>query len=403
MASDRSWMHHRFDARNNITEEYKLGVQNFISVALRGEVDSKGRIRCPCKECGNSWSKLPDNVTYDLYRYGIMESYTTWIFHGEKHRSRVEAETSSGLDKWTGKQIHSHNYRVPEPFQNQEMFKSCWVLVLFLILMAVGASGSGSAGSRVTGNRGGDGRDGNRARSRGRGRGRGQGGRREEMGRGNARDHEENEDEEDCEQEGGSEGEEEGNDEEQIDTTIFGRAPRSICDGDYKKKPMLGQPKLGVDFYQYPPEFSGDKIKELEGDSVVKKHLKTNLRCYMNGWKTDGLTRVEEARKKRDTRASLLNCPPYYLSEPAWNGLVEYWETEGFSKMSENGKANVKKADIKHCSGAKPFDHRYEELEEKSKKPLTVLEKFDASYKKKGQVEEIARKLKVCFALDHYS
>ncbi|KAK1404241.1 hypothetical protein POM88_003846 [Heracleum sosnowskyi] len=324
-------------------------------------------------------------------------------------------------------------------------------------LLAVGASGSGSAGSRVTGNRGGDGRDGNRARSRGRGRGRGQGGRREEMGRGNARDHEENEDEEDCEMEGGSEGEEEGNDEEQIDTTIFGRAPRSICDGDYKKKPMLGQPKLGVvtfinkknikeahykktlkaivrtrwdfdtakqkgraretflnecieefknlyfksfntsvckDFYEYPPEFSGDKIKELEGDSVVKKHLKTNLRCYMNGWKTDGLTRVEEARKKGDTRASLLNCPPYYLSEPAWNGLVEYWETEGFSKMSENGKANVKKAEIKHCSGAKPFDHRYEELEEKSKKPLTVLEKFDASYKKKGQVEEIARKLK---------
>ncbi|KAK1400377.1 hypothetical protein POM88_010240 [Heracleum sosnowskyi] len=403
MASDQSWMHHRFDARNNITEEYKLGVQNFISVALRGEVDSKGRIRCPCKECGNSWSKLPDNVTYDLYRYGIMESYTTWIFHGEKHRSRVEAETSS-----------------------------------------VGASGSGSAGSRVTGNRGGDGRDGNRARSRGRGRGRGQGGRREEMGRGNARDHEENEDEEDCEQEGDSEGEEEGNDEEQIDTTIFGRAPCSICDGDYKKKPMLGQPKLGVvtfinkknikeahykktlkaivrtrwdfdtakqkgraretflnecieefkDFYEYPPKFSGDKIKELEGDSVVKKHLKTNLRCYMNGWKTDGLTRVEEARKKGDTRASLLNCPPYYLSEPAWNGLVEYWEIEGFSKMSENGKANVKKAEIKHCSGAKPFDHRYEELEEKSKKPLTVLEKFDVSYKKKGQVEEIARKLK---------
>ncbi|KAK1364912.1 hypothetical protein POM88_040473 [Heracleum sosnowskyi] len=114
----------------------------------------------------------------------------------------------------------------------------------------------------------------------------------------------------------------------------------------------------------------------------------------MNGWKTDGLTRVEEARKKGHTRASLLNCPPYYLSEPAWNGLVEYWETEGFSKMSENGKANVKKAEIKHYSGAKPFDHRYEELEEKSKKPLTVLETFDASYKKKGQVEEIGRKLK---------
>ncbi|KAK1377596.1 hypothetical protein POM88_024340 [Heracleum sosnowskyi] len=184
------------------------------------------------------------------------------------------------------------------------------------------------------------------------------GGRREEVGKGIARDHEENEDEEDSEEEGGYEGEEEGNDEEQIDIAIFGRAPRGICDGDYKKKTMIGQPKLGVvtfinkknikeahykrwdfdtakqkgraretflnecieqfkDFYEYPPEFSGDKIKELEGDAVVRKHLKTNLRCYMNGWKSDGLTRVEEARKKGDTRTNLRNCPPYYLSEPA--------------------------------------------------------------------------------------
>ncbi|KAK1364911.1 hypothetical protein POM88_040472 [Heracleum sosnowskyi] len=112
MASDRSWIHHRFDARNNITEEYKLGVQNFISVALRGEVGSKGRIRCPCKECGNSWSKLPDNVTYDLYRYGIMESYTTWIFHGEKHRSWVEAETSSEVYTYPVKPILRKGHRI---------------------------------------------------------------------------------------------------------------------------------------------------------------------------------------------------------------------------------------------------------------------------------------------------
>ncbi|KAK1375224.1 hypothetical protein POM88_031417 [Heracleum sosnowskyi] len=95
MASDRNWMYRRFDSRNNITEEYMFGVQDFIKVALKENVDSKGRIKCPCKECGNTWSKLPENVTYDLYRYGIMESYTKWIFHGEKRGSRVEAETSS--------------------------------------------------------------------------------------------------------------------------------------------------------------------------------------------------------------------------------------------------------------------------------------------------------------------
>jgi len=25
----------------------------------------------------------------------------------------------SGIEKWTGYQIHSHNYRVPEPFRDQ--------------------------------------------------------------------------------------------------------------------------------------------------------------------------------------------------------------------------------------------------------------------------------------------
>lgn len=76
------------------------------------------------------------------------------------------------------------------------------------------------------------------------------------------------------------------------------------------------------------------------------------------------------------------------------DGLVDYWETEGFAKISEIGRENVMKSEIRHCSGAKPFDHRYEELEEKASKSLTILEKFDASYIKKGQVEEIGRKLK---------
>ncbi|XP_074335590.1 uncharacterized protein LOC141672810 isoform X3 [Apium graveolens] len=113
----------------------------------------------------------------------------------------------------------------------------------------------------------------------------------------------------------------------------------------------------------------------------------------MNGWKSDGLRRVEEAHKKGDMTANLRNCPPYYLSEQAWNGLVDYWETEVFTKLSKNGKENVKQSEIKHYTGAKPFDQRYEELEEKLEKPFTILEKFDASYMKKEKVEEIRRKL----------
>ncbi|KAK1401145.1 hypothetical protein POM88_000750 [Heracleum sosnowskyi] len=239
----------------------------------------------------------------------------------------------------------------------------------------------------------------------------------------------------------------EGDDEEQVgaDGIKFARDSRSICDGDYKKKPTLGEPKLGVvtfinkknikephykktlkaivrmrwdydtakqkgraretflnecieefkEYYEYPPECNGDKVKEMEGDAVVRKHLKNNIKSYTNGWKSDGLMRVDEAHAKGDTTSNLRSCAPYYLSESAWNGLVDYWETERFSKMSENGRVNVKKSEINHSSGAKPFDQRYEELEKKNKKPLTILEKFDVSYKKNGQVEEIGKKLKV--------
>ncbi|XP_074363645.1 uncharacterized protein LOC141704262 [Apium graveolens] len=310
---------------------------------------------------------------------------------------------------------------------NKETFKSCWLLVLFIIVMAVGGSGSGSALSRVTGNRGRGGRGRDDTRGLGQGRGNGE-----------ADPQEENDAE-------GSDEEQEDDDAGQSDGVLtFGRAQRSICDGDYKKKPQLGQPKLGVvtfingknikearykktiraivrnnwefdtvkekgrareaflnkcieefkEYYEYQPEYKVDKIKELAGDAVVRNHLKANLKCYINAWKTDAYNRVKEAHARGDTSATRRTCPPYYLSEPAWEGLCDYWETETFSKLSENVGENDKKSDIKHSSGAKPFDQRYEELEKKLEKPLTLLEKFDVSYKKKGKVEEIGRKLK---------
>ncbi|KAL8097294.1 hypothetical protein AgCh_030431 [Apium graveolens] len=318
---------------------------------------------------------------------------------------------------------------------NKETFKSCWLLVLFIIVMAVGGSGSGSALSRVTGNRGRGGRGRDDTRGLGQGRGNGE-----------ADPQEENDAE-------GSDEEQEDDDAGQSDGVLtFGRAQRSICDGDYKKKPQLGQPKLGVvtfingknikearykktiraivrnnwefdtvkekgrareaflnkcieefkEYYEYQPEYKVDKIKELAGDAVVRNHLKANLKCYINAWKTDAYNRVKEAHARGDTSAARRTCPPYYLSEPAWEGLCDYWETETFSKLSENVGENDKKSDIKHSSGAKPFDQRYEakfslymmELEKKLEKPLTLLEKFDVSYKKKGKVEEIGRKLK---------
>ncbi|XP_074354200.1 uncharacterized protein LOC141693091 [Apium graveolens] len=125
----------------------------------------------------------------------------------------------------------------------KEMFKSCWLLLLFVILMAAGASGSGSAMSRVTGNRGGGARNKVRGRSQGGGLGR----RTENVGRDNQENYEEDQGWVDIE-DNGDEGEEEDNDEEQLTVSDirFGRAARRVCEGDYKKKPKLGEPKLGV-------------------------------------------------------------------------------------------------------------------------------------------------------------
>ncbi|KAK1381241.1 hypothetical protein POM88_027985 [Heracleum sosnowskyi] len=95
MASDRSWMNRRFDANKKITDDYKIGVEDFIRYAVARTEDSKGRIRCPCTECGNYYIKYPDDVILDLYRHGIMPGYTTWSSHGESDRSRDDTRTSS--------------------------------------------------------------------------------------------------------------------------------------------------------------------------------------------------------------------------------------------------------------------------------------------------------------------
>ncbi|KAK1371519.1 hypothetical protein POM88_037611 [Heracleum sosnowskyi] len=95
MASDRSWMNRRFDVNKKITDDYKIGVEYFIRYAVARTEDSKGRIRCPCTECGNYYIKYPDDVILDLYRHGIMPGYTTWSSHGESDRSGDDTGTSS--------------------------------------------------------------------------------------------------------------------------------------------------------------------------------------------------------------------------------------------------------------------------------------------------------------------
>ncbi|KAK1361823.1 hypothetical protein POM88_046297 [Heracleum sosnowskyi] len=83
MSSDRSWMSRRYDGRGGLSDEYKRGVDNFVEFAQRIK-DTDGNILCPCTQCKNSAWRTEDELKVHLYRFGIIESYTRWEYHGEK-------------------------------------------------------------------------------------------------------------------------------------------------------------------------------------------------------------------------------------------------------------------------------------------------------------------------------
>ena len=87
MASNRSWISRsRYNESRYLTNEYKIGVEDFIKFACENSRERNGGviIRCPCGHCKNKHYKTPIAVKLDLYRYGMMQWYTIWTAHGEK-------------------------------------------------------------------------------------------------------------------------------------------------------------------------------------------------------------------------------------------------------------------------------------------------------------------------------
>ncbi|KAK1363076.1 hypothetical protein POM88_038637 [Heracleum sosnowskyi] len=97
MTSDRSWIDRiRYNEAKYLTEEYKIGVDNFIQFVIDHlREEDNGLMRCPCRNCGNGTYKKPSNVKLDLYRHGIMQWYTRCDCHGEEDEPHNEVGTSS--------------------------------------------------------------------------------------------------------------------------------------------------------------------------------------------------------------------------------------------------------------------------------------------------------------------
>ncbi|KAK1372681.1 hypothetical protein POM88_028876 [Heracleum sosnowskyi] len=422
MTYDRSWIgRNRYNEFKYLTEEYKIGVNDFIKFACdHRDPEDGGLIRCPCEDCANKYFKDPSDVKVDLYLNGIMKWYTKWDLHGERDMPRVEAETSSRNIHYRDEDIRIHirvlqnqtptlKIEANRSHSKQKEAKlsstsgedrrervsvllaglcvgrsSCW-LVLFLVLMAFGAGTSGSGGNRGRkGSKGGRGRGG---RGSGNGRENGSG-----EGRGQEANREEGSDNEGNEGQSGDEGQES----RIVPIVRFERAKRSCCVGDYNKRPAteadreivhfidgrnIKEPKkkktlsyIVKKYYAYP------KGCEVEGDRAVREYVKRNWKSLPYQEKARAERDASDARRGGLTTATRHTFRPHYFSQRTWDSLNRYWESDLFKERSIKAKKARDQLEHQHYSGAMPFDERREELEAKNQGPISDMEFMDYVY-----------------------
>ncbi|CAL9017711.1 unnamed protein product, partial [Prunus brigantina] len=68
---------------NRCADEYLDGIEDFIAFA-RAHNPGATRIRCPCRRCNNTLWETIENVQFHLVRNGMIETYSTWTYHGEQ-------------------------------------------------------------------------------------------------------------------------------------------------------------------------------------------------------------------------------------------------------------------------------------------------------------------------------
>ncbi|KAL2333752.1 hypothetical protein Fmac_014965 [Flemingia macrophylla] len=78
-------MDNRVDCHRSITEEFIVGISEFVNLALEHDEHDigQGNIRCPCKKCQCRRYETPDLVKVHLCKKGFMGNYYHWTNHGE--------------------------------------------------------------------------------------------------------------------------------------------------------------------------------------------------------------------------------------------------------------------------------------------------------------------------------
>ena len=67
---------------HRISSVYVEGVREFIKYARRSLKSNE--LPCPCNRCDNGRCLNFEEIEYHLIKWGIVEHYKVWIFHGER-------------------------------------------------------------------------------------------------------------------------------------------------------------------------------------------------------------------------------------------------------------------------------------------------------------------------------
>ncbi|XP_057422568.1 uncharacterized protein LOC130716620 [Lotus japonicus] len=82
---NRKWMDNRLDCNKHMTDEFIVGIHEFIKFACEQKqfIAGGGLIRCPCKKCKCMRHEKIDTVKVHLCMKGFMSNYHHWTNHGE--------------------------------------------------------------------------------------------------------------------------------------------------------------------------------------------------------------------------------------------------------------------------------------------------------------------------------
>lgn len=94
---------------HNLWKQYQVGVDGFLSFASK-KLTSDGKLGCPCARYVNNklWNL---DVNYHLFRLGMMNNYSIWIFHREsasQMSNSILCDPTTNRDQITQIQIKKH-------------------------------------------------------------------------------------------------------------------------------------------------------------------------------------------------------------------------------------------------------------------------------------------------------